>query len=464
MTTSTATPPAARSKSASRIEALALLFALAAHAAAAPAPPTPVATTEGGIKEFMIGGTATRVAVPDCVPKDDAAREACKTITEVLKKDLAFEEMTIVSDSLYKMLPALKPDAPNFEDWKSIGAQALVILKGEVAAGALNLEVRMLNVDSGQPMLAKRYSNKADNARFVAHTAADDILALAQIRGVARSKIAFVSDRDAVKGKATKEIYIMDYDGHNPRRVTVNRSINTLPAWNPDGNSLAYISYRTGMPELFTAWIYEGRSSGFPPSKGAKIYAHSISPNGKKIAYALARGSGNLDIWVANIDGSGPQRLTESASSNTAPTWSPTGNEIAFVREVRISSPQIYMMDSDGLNQRRVPTVGSYNDGPAWNPSKEFTEIAYTSRIENRFEVAVVDLASGQVRQITIGQGHCEAPTWAPNGRHLAFACEPRGGKWQIAVLDRLGRGRIQYLAAGAGNNVYPDWGPSPAQ
>src|SRR5687767_10786844 len=198
MTPSTAMPPTARSRSASRTELLALALALAASAAVAQAPPTPVATVEGGIKEFMIGGAATRIAIPDCVPKDDGAREACKTITEVLKKDLAFEEMTIISDALYKMLPALKPDAPNFEDWKSVGAQALLILKGEVAAGNLTLEVRLLNVDSGQPMLAKRYTNKADNPRYVAHTAADEILALAQIRGVARSKIAFVSDRDAV--------------------------------------------------------------------------------------------------------------------------------------------------------------------------------------------------------------------------------------------------------------------------
>jgi len=426
-------------------------------------PTTPPTTSKTVVIPW--GGLADRVAVPDCVPKDEAARETCKTITAVLRNDLAFEELPIVPENLYKMLPALKPDAPNLADWGSIGAQVLVITKAEATAGNVQLEVFVHHVESKQPMMAKKYSNKVDNVRHLAHTAADDILGLAQIRGVARSKIAFVSDRDAVKGKATKEIYIMDYDGFNPRRVTVNRSINTLPAWAPDGNSLAYISYRTGMPELFTAWIYEGRSSSFPPSKGAKIYAHSISPNGKRVAYAMSRGNtGNVDIWVANIDGSGPQRLTESASSNTAPTWSPTGGEIAFVRELRIGAPQIYVMDSDGLNQRRVPTVGSYNDGPAWNPSKEFTEIAFTSRIDYRFEVAVIDLTSGQMRQVTQGQGHCEAPTWAPNGRHLAFACEQRGGRWQIAVLDRLGRGRIQYLNAGPGNNVYPDWGPSPAQ
>jgi len=411
---------------------------------------------------------ATRVAVPDCVPRtgDEPAREACKTISEVLRKDLLFEEMTIVSDNLYKMLPPLKPDAPNFEDWKSVGAQVLVITKADVTAGVLNLELRLHHVASGDSMLARRFSNKADNPRYLAHQAADEILALANIRGVARSKIAFVSDRDQVKGKVAKEIYIMDYDGANPRRVTVNRSINMLPAWSPDGKAIAYISYRTGMPELFTAWIYEGRNTMFAAGRSGKVYAHSFSPDSKRMAYAFSpaagKGSGDMDIWVANSDGTQPQRLTETAASDTAPTWSPTGREIAFTRSLSIGAPQIYVMDSEGLNQRRVSTIGTYNDGPAWNPAKEFTEIAYTSRLEGHFEVAVVDLTNGQTRQITQGRGNCEAPTWSPNGRHLAFCCENRG-RWQIAVTDRMGRD-VEILPSGPGDNKYPDWGPAATQ
>jgi TolB protein len=446
---------------------LRLLLAVSLAAAAVSAQetaPTAAPAAAAGIQEFIVGGAATRLAVPDCVPRagDEAAREACKVVTEVLRRDLLFEDMTVVSDSLYKMLPPLKPDAPNFEDWKSVGAQVLVITRAEVTAGSLNLELRLHNVNTGASMMAKRFSNKADSARYVAHHAADEILALAQIRGVARSKLAFISDRDTAKGKAAKEVYIMDYDGANPRRVTVNRSINMLPAWNPDGKSLAYISYRSGWPELFTAWIYEGRNTAFAAGKSGKIYAHAFSPDGKKIAYgfspASGRSSGDMDLWVANSDGTQPQRLTETAASDTAPTWSPTGREIAFTRTLVIAQPQIWVMDSEGLNARRVSTIGNYNDGPAWNPAKEFTEIAYTSRVDGRFEVVVLDLANGQTRQITQGRGHCESPSWAPNGRHLVFGCE-RGGRWQIHTADRLGR-EIQTLPAGAGNNIYPDWGP----
>ena len=95
----------------------------------------------------------------------------------------------------------------------------------------------------------------------------------------------------------------------------------------------------------------------------------------------------------------------------------------------------------------------------AWNPSRQFSEIAYTARLEGGgFDIAVVDLVSRQVRQITQGRGSCEYPSWAPSGRHLVFSCR-RGNTWQITVADREGR-TVQTLPAGAGNNSYPDWGP----
>jgi len=400
-----------------------------------------------------------RFAIPDCIPKsgDEASREACRTLTQVLKSDLQFENLfKFVPDNLLAAIPPLNPDNPNMIDFGGINASILVVTRAQATGSDLSVEMKVIFVKSGRVMLAKRYSGKADNPRVFAHQASDDIMTLTQYRGVARTKIAFTSDRDAQANRRTKEIYIMDYDGFNPRRVTVNRSLNLLPAWSPDGRSLAYVSYRQGGPEVFLAHIYEGRSQSLTSGKDGQAFAPAFSPDGKRIAYASSRG-GNMEIWVANADGTGARRLTSSPGLDTAPFWSPTGNEIAFTSD-RSGTPQIYAMDSEGLNVRRVTTVGNWNDAPAWSPSKQWSEIAYTSRLDGGFEIAVKNLESGEVRQITQGQGSCEYPTWAPSGRHLAFACR-RGGKWQVAVADRLGQ-RVQLLPAGAGNNVYPDWGP----
>jgi TolB protein len=412
--------------------------------------------------QIIIGGGGQRFAVPDCIPRagDEASREACRTLTQVLRADLRFEGLfQFVPESLFAALPPLNPESPNFDDWRSVGANILVITRAQVTGGELSVEARVFSVDGRQSMLSKRYSGRADNPRVFAHQASDDIVALTQYRGVARTKIAFTSDRDAPKDRrGVKELYIVDYDGYNPRRITVNNSLNILPAWSPTGRALAYVSYRQGGPSVFVAHVYEGRSENLTKGDG-QAFAPSFSPDGKRIAYASSK-SGNMEIWVANADGTGAHRITTNQGSDTAPTWSPTGQEIAFTSD-RAGSPQIYLMDSEGLNVRRLTTIGNWNDAPTWNPSKEYSEIAYTARLEaGGFDIAVIDLATRQVRQITAGRGSCEYPSWAPNGRHLAFSCQRgRGGTWQIAVADREGR-TIDTLAAGAGNNVQPDWGP----
>ena len=99
-------------------------------------------------------------------------------------------------------------------------------------------------------------------------------------------------------------------------------------------------------------------------------------------------------------------------------------------------------------------TSESYADRPTWSPAP-FNEIAFTARTGPGNDIKVIDLATGQVRQLTFGEGTNESPALAPNGRHLAFT-STRSGKTQIFVIARDGRNLKQITKAG--NNYQPDW------
>jgi TolB protein len=121
----------------------------------------------------------------------------------------------------------------------------------------------------------------------------------------------------------------------------------------------------------------------------------------------------------------------------------------------RTGSPQIYYMNADGLGQpTRVTTSEGYADRPAWSPAP-YNEIAYTARTGPGNDIKVVDMVSRQVRQLTFGEGTNESPSWAANGRHLAFM-STRSGKSQIFTISRTGQDLKQITRNG--NNTQPDW------
>lgn len=407
-------------------------------------------------------GAPLHYAVPDFIaltPGPDTVATA-KMLGEVLWNDLAFErEFDLIPRDTYRTIPQTQsPTDIPFNRWRELGADGVVVGTVARSGAGFRVEMRLFNVKSRQVALGKLYDGiTLKNPRAAAHWMADDIHEQRGVRGVARTRLTFTSDRDnerladTEERRESKNVYISDYDGANQLRVTPGRRLNINPNWSPDGRSIAYSSYGAVVPQILVSNLYLGtrdtltdeKSSGFLPV---------FSPDGTKICFMSNR-DGNAELYVMNRDGSGVRRLTNSQASDVTPTWSPTGTQIAFTSD-RSGSPQLWVMDTDGLNARRLTFSDSYADRATWSPAP-FNEIAYAARSGPGLDIRIYDVATGQSRQLTNGEGSNESPAFAPNGRHLAFT-STRAGKVQMFLIARDGKNLTKLTSTG--NNWTPNW------
>src|SRR5262249_33972595 len=208
---------------------------------------------------------------------------------------------------------------------------------------------------SAQPVVGKVYRGAPTDlqVRKFAHQFADEIISKLSggLPSVASTQIAFVSARTG-----SKEIWVMDYDGANQRPLTSLRSISLTPRWSPDGSRIAFTCFApySGIisAQICMYSMDTGKLVAFPRFRGTNI-TPAWSPDGTQIIFSSSMQS-NPELYVSDINGAHPKRLTFSHGANMSPAWNPkTGQTIAFVSD-RGGSPQLYLMNSDGTSVTKI--------------------------------------------------------------------------------------------------------------
>jgi len=420
-------------------------------------------------------GVHPRLGVPDFVlPQGDAKMtDIAKTVADVLWDDLNFErEYYLIPRASSAGIPVTPVASLPYAQWSELGADVVLHGNAYVSGQSLVIELRLVAVKGQTPgtqYFGKKYQcgiQSARGPRDCAHQIADDFHGeVRKVDGVARTKLAFASDRDSVRvgGRPNqttgKEIYISDYDGANQVRITANRSLNISPSWSPTGGLLAYTSYSSGYPDVYVANLAQPGRGLLRPAQGSESVHNQLSawsPDGSMLAF-MSNKSGNLDIWVINRDGSGLRNLTNTPNaSEGSPTWSPNGQMMAFTSDrAGGMTPQLYTINLTGTGLRRV--THERIDRPTWS-SQGF--IAFTLGSPGS-EIAIWDFDDPSVKVLTGGLGTNESPAISPNGRHIAFVTT-RWGRQEIAVMDRTGQ-NVKRITT-SGNNTYPNWQPIPGR
>jgi TolB protein len=385
------------------------------------------------------------VAAPPLMVLPGTPTDVATGFQETLDRDLAAAApIALVDSRLYGLVEDDPRPEVMHQRWRSIGAQFLLSGTAVRAGGQLVVEARLVDLVSGEFAFAKRYRAGISAAQVVAHTLANDLVQVFTGRpGPFLSRMAFISDRSG-----SSELWVMDWDGANPKQLTKHGAIALAPVWDPTGEHLVFTSYLRGAPALFVLTPKEGYLRLLHDEGGVNSSA-TFSPDGKRIAFASSR-DGNVDIYEMAIDGDTPRRLTTARGIDTQPAWAPNGRQIAFT-STRSGSPQIYLMNVDGTNVRRLSFGGEFHDEPTW--SYDGTRIACTTRVDGRFQLTTINTVTTE-RSVLAGPGNNESPVFSPDGSMVAFASD-RTGTPQIFITDADG---IPHQLTRKGKNHSPTW------
>ncbi|SEH54074.1 TolB protein [Magnetospirillum fulvum] len=370
------------------------------------------------------------IAIPDFAGTSGQENQVGRDIARVVSADLERSGLfKPIDPRAFIQTVASLQIQPRFPDWKAINAEALVQGKTEIGPdGRIRVEFRLWDVMSEAYMTGWTLSSSPADWRRLSHKVADAIYKrVTGEDGYFDTQIVYVAE-SGPKNDRKKRLAIMDQDGENHRFLTEGGELVLTPRFSPSAREITYLSYFRGVPRVYIFNLDTGRREALGNFPGM-TFAPRFSPDGNKVIFSMAE-DGNTEIYEMNLMTRSKARLTNNPAIDTAPSYAPDGSQIVFESD-RGGGQQLYVMSAGGGGANRI----SFGDGryatPVWSPRGDL--IAFTKQKGGRFFIGV--MRPDGLGERLLAEGFLvEGPTWAPNGRVLAF--------WRDSPSDERGRGQ----------------------
>jgi len=342
----------------------------------------------------------------------------------------------------------------DFNYWKKQKKDAIVFGRVEkISENVFNAFVYVYDVYSQKQLYAKKHTIHNTGTRRMAHHLSDKIYyTLLGQKGSFDTRLTYVTVReDKKKGQTYYELEISDSDGHNEQTVIKSRHPILSPAWSPDQNKIAYVSFINGRSEVFVKYPFLRLKSLKLPKFDGIASAPTWHPSGESIAMTISK-NGNKDIYLYHLKNKKLERITTNIAIDTEANFSPDGNSIAFTSN-RTGQVQIYIKNLKSGKVKRASFEGSYNSKPVFSPDGK--QLALIHRVEKDYRVAILDIKSRDLTVLTRNNLD-ESPYYSPNGGMIIFSTK-RDNKSILSVIS-LHNNQVVQLAQKDGEVREPSW------
>ncbi|RZJ97854.1 MAG: Tol-Pal system protein TolB [Brevundimonas sp.] len=345
-------------------------------------------------------------------------------------------------------------NAPNFPQWTSIGAQA--VLYGSVTPrpdGRNDFGFRLYDPYRQCQLVAYQFTATPEQWRRIGHKIADLVYQrMTGESGFFDSRVVFVSESGTQLNRLSR-LAISDQDGFNPVYLTQGDEVIMSPRFSlSDPNEITYVALGRDYSRIYLFNLATQRRESLGEFDG-QVLAPRFSNDGTKMAFSIIRG-GNTDVYVMDLSSRQVRRLTSDPGIDTSPSFSPDNSQIVFTSD-RSGSARLYTMRADGTGQRPISRGGGLYTAPNWSPRGDL--IAFTKQGGGRFSTGVMN-PDGSGERILSSSFFEEGPTWAPNGRYIMFARQSPGGDTRLWTVDLSGR--VVNQAGYGGRGTDPAWSP----
>ncbi len=341
----------------------------------------------------------------------------------------------------------------DFKDWRLINAEALVIGRViNIGNGLVEVRFRLLDVYREKQLVGQKFRVPVGKIRKVAHQISDIIYQkLTGIPGAFDTRIAYVMVQEGEAG-IEHLLQVSDADGWNPTTILNSTEPILSPAWSPDGDHIAYVSFESGRSTIFVQDVWTGQRRLITEFQGLNS-APAWSPDARKLALTLSK-DGNPEIYIFDMETSGLQRVTNHDAIDTESAWSPDGKFLLFTSG-RSGGAQIYRVPVSGGLAQRLTFQGEYNANASYSPDGK--SITLITNQGNGYKVGIYSFHDQSVHELT-STSNDESPSFAPNGDVIMYATQ-RANKAGLATVSADGQVQ-QVLKLQGGSIREPAWSP----